>query len=341
MEGSSLTKRESQVLQALVEAYVDIGTPVGSQTLCRREEWGISSATVRNTLARLEEKGFVEQPHTSAGRIPTDRGYRFYVARRMDEGGFGQAEERGGLHQQLENQLQEGGYEEILSQLAKVLGDVSHQLGVVMAPRFDQGLFHKLELVPLAENKLLLVVTIRQGLVKSLVLEVDSRVTRDELEIMTRLLNERLSGLTMAEIRRSVRQRLSALNAGNPQLLRAVTEEIEGLAVPSGAGLHVAGTRNICLQPEFHDPLTVAALMELVERKDALAHLLAMRRGMVITIGKENTPQAMKRCSVVTASYEVNGVLGVIGVIGPTRMAYGHVVNLVSCAASRAAALGF
>jgi len=336
MESSVLPERESLVLQALVEAYIDLGNPIASQTLCQREDWEVSSATIRNALARLERKGYVKQPHTSAGRIPTDKGYRFYVAQRMTEGGFKEEED---LQFQLEARLQDGSYEEILGQLARSIGDISHQLGLVMSPRFEQGIFHQLELVYLAENRLLLVVTISQGLVKSLVIEVDSRVSQDDLEMMGRLLNERLHGLTMAEIRRSVRERVRSLRTGNPQLLRVVAAEIQGLAYPSGADLHVAGTGNICLQPEFHDPLKVAGLMELVEEKDVLAHLLSMREGVVITIGKENVPRAMQLCSMVTASYEVDGALGVIGVIGPTRMPYGRVVTLVNCAALRAAAL--
>ena len=251
METGFLSERESQILQALVEIYVEIGVPVGSQTLCHPENLDISSATVRNALAGLEKMGFVEQPHTSAGRIPTDKGYRFYVAQRMSEGGFGQEEEEVRLRKQLRVHLSEGSYEEILGQLAKVLGEVANQLGVVMAPHFEQGVFHHLELVHLAEKRLLLVISIRQGLVKSLVLEVDAQVSREELEVLSRLLNERLAGLTMAEIRRSVRQRLSMIDAGNPQLLRVLTAEIEGLSVSSGNELYLAGTHHICRQPEF------------------------------------------------------------------------------------------
>jgi heat-inducible transcriptional repressor len=223
--------------------------------------------------------------------------------------------------------------------LAKIVGDISQQLGLVMAPKFELGIFHKMELVQLTARRLLLVVTINQGLVKSLTLEVDSRVSREDLKKVSRLLNERLRGLTMAEIRRSVRQRLQSLEVGTPQLLRVVTEEIEGMTRPTGADLHVAGTSNICLQPEFRDPLKFAGLMDLVERKDTLTHLLREREGMVITIGEENIPQEMRVCSMVTASYEVKGMVGVLGVIGPTRMPYSRVVALVNYAASRAADL--
>jgi heat-inducible transcriptional repressor len=339
MDPSIPSDRDREVLRALVETHVESGAAVGSRTLCQREGWTISPATVRNSLARLEDQGLVEQPHTSAGRVPTDRGYRRYVAQRMQDDGFGGDAEDRHLQEQLQQRLHEGHFEEILAQLASTLGDVSHQLGVVLAPKFERGVLQQLELVQLAEDKVLLVVTIRQGLVRSLVIKADSRTDREELETVSRSLNERLAGLTMAEIRSSVRQRLAVLPGLHTQLLQAVTDEIVGLTGPSGAELHVAGTRNICLKPEFNDPVQVAELMALVERRDELADWLGGRQGMMITIGHENVPAAMRMCSVVTVSYEVAGAYGVIGVIGPTRMPYGRVVNLVSCAAYQAAAL--
>lgn len=339
MANAPLSKRERLILQALVKAYIAIGDPIGSRTLFRRENLGIAPATIRHILASLEEKGFVQQPHTSAGRVPTDRGYRFYVEESVVGDGDWQVDGEAELREQLDAKFQQENIDQILGQLAKILGDISQQLGLVMAPRFEQGIFHKLELIQLAEKRLLLVVTIRQGVVKSLVIEMDSNLSQRNLETMSRLLNERLNGLSMAEIRRSVRHRLRSLAAGNPQLLRVVAEEIEEMANPSGSGLYVAGTGNICLQPEFSDPLKVAGLMDLVEEKDRLAHILRDREGMVITIGKENRPRAMRLCSMVTASYEVNGARGVIGVIGPTRMPYGRVVSLVRHAAARAAGL--
>jgi heat-inducible transcriptional repressor len=339
MDIAPLSKRESQILQVLVRAYIAMGVPVGSQTLSQRERLGLSPATIRNALASLEEKGFVHQPHTSAGRVPTEKGYRFYVMQCMAEGEFGMDSEGAVLRRQLESQLREGDYQEILTQLAKVIGDVSHQLGLVLAPRFEQGVFHRLELLHLAENRLLLVVTIGQGLVKSLVIEVDSAVSREDLESMSRLFNERLQGLNMAEIQRTARERLQTLVCGHPQLLRAVVNEIEALSLTRGADLHVSGTRNLCLQPEFRDAWQVAGLMDLVEKKDLLAQLMSQREGVVITIGSDHQPPEMWLCSMVTASYQVDGAQGVIGVIGPTRMPYGPVVALVNYAASRAAAL--
>ncbi len=337
METKSITRREIQVLQALVKAHIAIGTPIGSRTLRERDSLGVSPATIRSALASLEEKGYVYQPHTSAGRVPTEQGYRFYVAQCLSEDGL----DAGGfaLRRELEAQLQEGDLQEIMGQLVHIIGDVSKQLGLVLSPRFEQGLFGRLELVHLAENRLLLVVTISQGPVKSLVIEVDSRLSREDLEAMSRLLNERLYGLSMAEIRRTVRERLRPLQGRNPQLLRAVVDEIEALVSNSGDDLRVSGTSNLCLQPEFGDSLQVAGLVDLAEKKDILADLMSKRRGVVITIGDEHPLVAMHHCSMVTASYEIDGVLGVIGVIGPTRMPYGSLVALVNYAAARASQL--
>ena len=342
MATSPLSKREIQVLLALVKVHVALGVPVGSQTLNQRENLGVSPATIRNTLASLEEKGYISQPHVSAGRIPSEKGYRFYVQRCMATADAGLDEAEITLRQQLEAAQQEGDYEEILHQLARTIGDLSNQLGLVLAPRFNQGIFHKLELWRLGGCRLLLIVTIRGGLTKSLMVEVNCAVSQRDLEALSRLFNERLHGLTMSEIQHAVEVRMTELGTVPRPVVEAVVRQIEGLATTRGADLHVSGTRNLCLKPEFDDPSEVAGLIDLAEKKDTLAQLMSERRGVVITIGSEHRPQAMGRCSMVTASYEVagaKGVVGVLGVIGPTRMPYRPLVNLVNCAASRAANL--
>lgn len=338
VENTGLSDRERLVLRAVVETYVSIGDPIGSRMLSRREDLGISSATIRNTLASLEERGYVRQPHTSAGRVPTDSGYRFFVENAMATGMW-DSHVGDKLKERLEVELREQNLDEIVGQLARAIGDISEQLGLVMAPRFEQGVFERLELVQLAADRILLVISIEQGLVRSMTIEIGARISREQLETTNRLLNERLGGLTMAEIRSSVEDRLLSIESGSPQLIRLVAEQIKRLTGPSGSDLYVAGTRNICLKPEFHDPSTVADLMDLVEEKEYLARFLMDRQGVVVTIGDENAPEAMRGCSVVTSSYRVNGAMGIIGVIGPTRMPYEEVVTLVSYAAWRAAGM--
>ena len=335
----SLTKRERIVLEALVRAYVDLRTPVGSSTILKREGFEFSSATMRKTLSSLERKGYVRQPHTSAGRLPTDIGYRFFV----DEGHIQvptlTAEEVESLRVNLEEIFHQVRVDEIHGQLAAIIGDVSNQLGLALAPRFDQGVFQGLELVRLTSQRLLIVATFSFGPVKSLVVEVDSDVSEFDMNAIKQLLNERLSGLTMNDVKSTARERVGNIRVGHSQLLRVVLDEIESLVTPRAQDLFVAGARHIFEQPEFSDSSEVAGLVELLERKDILANLLAAREGVVVTIGKENAPTEMRQCSVVTASYNVEGAVGVLGIIGPTRMPYKRVVALLNYAASRTADL--
>ncbi len=248
-------------------------------------------------------------------------------------------EEAQHLRRQFESTQQQGRVDEIHGQLAAIICDVSRQLGLALAPRFERGIFERVELVRLDERRLLLVATIHRGPVRSLVIEVGSSVSQRDIEKVCQLLNERLGGLTMAEVRGTVRNRVDSASVGNPQLLRLVAEELESLANAGGDDLHVAGVRHIFLHPELRDSIEVAGLMDLVERKDGLADLLSGREGVVVTIGEENEAREMHKCSMVTASYDVNGAVGVVGVLGPTRMPYKRLVALVDYAATQAAEL--
>ena len=322
-----------------MRAYVDLGAPVGSTTILKREGFDFSPATIRKDLGSLEQKGFITQPHTSAGRLPTHKGYRVYAEEALADKVGPPFEEAQHLRRQFESTQQQGRVDEIHGQLAAIICDVSRQLGLALAPRFERGIFERVELVRLDERRLLLVATIHRGPVRSLVIEVGSSVSQRDIEKVCQLLNERLGGLTMAEVRGTVRNRVDSASVGNPQLLRLVAEELESLANAGGDDLHVAGVRHIFLHPELRDSIEVAGLMDLVERKDGLADLLSGREGVVVTIGEENEAREMHKCSMVTASYDVNGAVGVVGVLGPTRMPYKRLVALVDYAATQAAEL--
>jgi heat-inducible transcriptional repressor len=332
-----LSDREEQVLAALVRAHIDLGVPIGSSSLLDRERLDVSPATVRKILVSLEDKGFVRQPHTSAGRMPTNKAYRFYATHAL-----GHESPSGGtsldmLRKQLESKLQQVSAEEIHGQLAEIIGGVSMQLGLVLAPRFEQVIVDHVELVRLAERRMLLVVSLETGPVRSLVIEVGTTVDAQEVVGVSIRLNERLAGRTVWEVRATVRERIRELGTRfEPELLRAVVDEIETLATAPRDSLHVAGARNICVQPEFRDSSDVAGLFDLVEHREVLAGLLSDRKGVVVTIGDENELHELHLCSLVTASYQVHGAVGVVGVVGPTRMPYDRVVALVNYAASRA-----
>ncbi|RKY70501.1 MAG: heat-inducible transcription repressor HrcA [Candidatus Latescibacterota bacterium] len=326
------SERDKAVLESLIHSYITLAVPVGSRTLSKRYHLGISSATIRNVVMDLEEMGYVSQPHTSAGRIPTDKGYRFYVDTLMSQQTLSQ-EEQAEIDQKVEAAMKEHRTEDILEQICKVIGDVSHQLGIVLSPRFDMGVLHKIELVSLTERRILVVLTIRSGLAKTLVLEVTSKVKPEELSETARVLNERLSGLTIEEIQHSMKERIQSASKGDPKLLRIFMDEAdEVFQFQHSEDLHVGGTSHMFFQPEFQDRETLAEFMSLFEERDPVAVLLSERihrPGIYVTIGAENDPDAMHACSLVTAPYRVGNVAGVVGIVGPTRMPYPKIAALV------------
>jgi len=284
-------------------------------------------------MADLEEKGYLHQPHTSAGRVPTDKGYRYYVDELMEKEDLTDAY-RAELLERLRSGVREGDLEAVLDQVARAIADLSNQLGLALSPHFEMGILQKLELVSLAEKKLLIVLSIRSGLVKTIVLEIEAVVWPSKLAETAQLLNERLHGLSIEEVRRTIRERVHMVSRGDPKLLRIIVDEADALFDFSRREeLHLGGTTNIFLQPEFADRENLTDLMGLLERRDAITHILSQRlayRGIDITIGRENPSQEMRMCSLLTSSYRVGNAVGVIGLIGPTRMPYSRLVGLLS-----------
>lgn len=327
----ALRPREEEILGILISAHVETGEPVGSRTIAR-QGLGLSAATVRNSMADLEDKGFLSHPHTSAGRMPTDKGYRYYVDRLMPKEQLSQ-EARAGIRQIVAQRTLEGDAEEVLEQVSKVIAEVSRNLGVALTPRFEGGTFERMEVVPLSGSKLLIVLSISSGLVKTMVMEVDASVRTSELEETKRRINERLSGLTVGEIRRSFSERIRSISGGSPKLLRLLSDHAQTLFHFDTAHLHIGGTPNFFLQPEFSgNQEELAALFGLLEDRESLASLLDERmdsEDISITIGNELRPPELKGCSLLTSRYQMGSVSGVVGVIGPTRLPYAKMVPLI------------
>lgn len=331
-----LSKRERSILDRLVTCYIDTGEPVGSRTLAKTS-MALSAATVRNSMADLEEKGYLHQPHTSAGRVPTDKGYRVYVDAIMGQQQISE-EERTRLREMVEAAIRENNIEGLMTQVSRVIADVSHNLGVALTPQFREGRFRSIEMIPLSESKLLLVVTIQSGLVKTMVMEVDARVEADDLESTRRLINERLSGLTIGDILTNVSERLESSSEGSPKLLRLICDRADSLfEFSTEEDLHLVGTGNFFLQPEFsEDRDKLARLYELFEERSQMTAILndRMGEGIAITIGEENESPELSACSLLTSKYRMGNVTGVIGLMGPTRLAYSKMVPLVRFMAS-------
>jgi heat-inducible transcriptional repressor len=325
-----LTEREKGVLQALMNLYVATAEPVGSKAIATRYKLGVSPATIRNTLKNLEEMGLIQKPHTSAGRIPTDKGYRVFVDDLLKPEGLTESEEKK-IHEEMIPDY--GAVEELMEQASRVLGHISKQLGVTLAPRFDQGILTNIDLIPVAEKKLLVVLAIKSGLVRSVLLEVDSGLKTLALNRSKSILNERLCGLTLGEIKDSIDERLKETSAGDARLIKLFLNSSTSLLnFDQTEQLHLGGTTNIVNQPEFKNEERLSSFIELLEQKKTLIELLAAKgvnEGITITIGKEMDRGEIQSCSLVTSSYKTGDVKGIVGIIGPKRMRYAKLVSLV------------
>jgi heat-inducible transcriptional repressor len=326
-----LNDRERDILRHVVYNFIQTAVPVGSRYISRHFESQLSPATIRNVMADLEDLGYLSHPHTSAGRVPTDLGYRYYIDFLMEMQKLTERE-KVEIEQQLATMADP---DSLLRETSKLLGKISKQLSVVSSPHISSGVFEKLELIPIASSKLLVVISIRSGLVKTLMLEVGVEIKREYLEHISRVLNERLSGLTLREIRDTFIERTRDVQDERTGLIRLFIDSVDQLFddMKDRDKVHISGTQNFIEQPEFIDPRNFRSIIELIENDDIIVHLLEkheeLDKNFVITIGEENKDSKAKEYSVVSATYDLEGITGRVGIIGPTRMDYGKLIPLV------------
>lgn len=326
-----LTQREILVFNSIVESFVLKAAPVGSRYLAKKYNLMISPATIRNVMTDLEDRGLICQPHTSAGRIPTDKGYRHYVDSLMKVAKLSSTQKKSIL-EEIRNVSQD--IEEILDESSRVLARISNQLGVVLSPRFYQGILEKIEFVTISEKKLMVVLTIKSGLVKTILIEVESEIPRERLAETASILTERLHGLTLKEVKETLDERLRDPGRGDINLIQLLVESSDRLFSHQNvfSNFHYDGTKNIVVQPEFEDHEKMKKILDLIENKEIIIKMLNEQEylgGISISIGEENKEELMKNCSLITTTYNVGETIGTIGVIGPTRMQYDNIVALV------------
>ena len=330
-----LSERERQVLEAVIRSYVETAEPAGSRTISRRFGLGISPATIRNTMSDLEEKGFLFHPHTSAGRIPTDKAYRVYVDGLMRLEPLALPE-----RERLAEEIGERGsaIETILRRAAQSLGVLTQELGVALGPRLDQTILHRLELVRMNSERLILVLTLRGGAVRTIFIEIAGEIADEAIAEVQQVLNGRLAGLSLAEIRTSLAARLRDATgaSGASELLNIFVQEGDTLFDVSSTeedSVMLGQASLLVDKPEFASGERMKQLIALTETRTQLAALLRQRtatQGVSITIGDEHGSQLLGGLTLVTAEYKAGSLSGVIGVIGPTRMPYEKVIALVT-----------
>ena len=340
--GQDLSEREIRVLEAVVRTYVETAEPAGSRSVARQSGLGVSPATIRNTMSDLEDKGYLTHPHTSAGRIPTDLAYRFHVDQLIRLPDLS-AEDQSTLVRELGL----GGstaLERLIQRAARALSLLSMELGIGLVPRLESAVLEKLDLLKVAVDKVLLVATIRSGLARTLYVDFQGEIPEDTLATLAVLLNERLAGLTLKEIRQTLPERLRDSRTDDS----SAADELLNIFIDSGSELFdwtdleegeilLGKASLLATQPEFTSGERLKGLIELTERRDVLVRALTDRNhqgGLQITIGGENVQAELLDFTLVTSEYCVGGLKGVIGIIGPTRMPYEKVIAIVDSTSS-------
>jgi len=327
-----LDARAQHLLKTLIERYIAEGQPVGSRVLSRHSGLELSPATIRNVMADLEDMGLIASPHTSAGRMPTPRGYRFFVDTLMVVKPLEQGE-----IERLEGEFDGDRPQQLVNAAASLLSQLTQFAGVVMTPRRREAAFRHLEFLRLSEHRVLLIVVTPEGDVQNRILHTDRSYTSAQLIEATNFFNQNFAGYSFAVIRERLAAELSALRADIAGLMQVAIEVGEG-ALKEGDSLVVTGERNLLNAEDLASNMDrLRQLFDLFEQKTSLLHLLdesQKAQGVQIYIGGESGLVPLDECSVVTAPYEVGGqVMGTLGVIGPTRMAYERVIPIVDVTA--------
>jgi len=328
-----LSERAQTLLKILVERYIVDGQPVGSRALSRFSTLELSPATIRNVMADLEEMGFVTSPHTSAGRVPTPKGYRLFVDTLLTVQPM-EALER----QQLEEQLAPDDPHRVVSAASQILSDLTHFAGVVVSPRRRGVVLRQVEFMSLSDKRVLLIMVGSDGDVQNRVLVMDRSYTPSQLVEAANYINQNYAGMEFDQLRSKVRGELLDLHQDISSLMQAaIVAGSESVRQPAD-GVVISGGRNLLEVHDLsHDMDRLRRLFDLFERKTQLLELLEQSEradGVKIFIGGESTLVPLDECSIVTAPYEVDGqVVGTVGVIGPTRMAYERVIPIVDVTA--------
>ena len=322
-----LDERKQKILRAIIANYLETGEPVGSRTISKYTDLNLSSATIRNEMADLEEMGYILQPHTSAGRIPSDQGYRFYVDQMMME----RDEEKGERLALLEKVDR---MENLLQQVAKVLAVNTNYATMVTAPQCKDTKLKFIQLSQVDEHQLLAVIVVEGNVIKNKLIDVSEPLENDEVLKLNILLNSFLQGLSLQDINLELMQTMKVQAGMHAPILEHIFTGItDAIAKARELEVYTSGTTNILKYPELGNVEKASKLLGVLEEKKALVKLIDevqrdSDQAIQVYIGEETPVQNMKDCSIVTATYELEeGVRGTIGIIGPKRMDYEKVVS--------------
>lgn len=326
----SMDARKFRILQAIIDDYILTAIPVGSRTISKKYEMGLSSATIRNEMSDLEELGYLDQPHISAGRIPSAKAYRLYVDQLLKTGKI-HSGDVDGLREHFSQRT--GKMEDVINRAAQVLSSMTSYTSLVMSPKVGETVIRNLQLVPVSQTSALLVIVTDSGIVRDAIIHVDSDLDADALYAVSRMLTERLCGRSLGETQ-EVLKALGREFAEKRTVLSGISDLVADVeSQHSKAKIAYGGTSNILSFPEYNDVEKARTFLSLLETKDTLVKLLEQHQSLAFTvrIGPETGVPELKDCSLVTATYSLGDhTHGTIGIIGPTRMQYSKVLHVLS-----------
>lgn len=326
-----LDGRKLSILKAIINDYIDTAEPVGSRTIARKHELGLSSATIRNEMADLEEMGYLEQPHASAGRVPSDKGYRIYVDKLLQLPQLN-IEEIEAVTRALDVKINELG--QLVRQASTILSKVTKYTSVAITPEQDQSILKAVQVVPIETGKALVLVVTNTGVAKNTMIKISDKITPDTVIRVSNIINEKLTGLTVERINLPIIRELEIqLGMSRDMVLPILNGIADCIAKIDKSEVFLDGASNIFNYPEFRDIDKAKEFLDILEEKDVIHNLLKSASlkdsdaGLIIQIGRENVIPEINGCTLLTTTYSVGDkVIGSIGVIGPTRMEYSRVI---------------
>ncbi len=332
MAQERLSERETRVLEEIVRNYVLTASPTGSRFIAKKIKFGVSAATIRNVMGDLEEKGFIAQPHTSAGRIPTDKGYRYYVDDLMRSSSVPKRMQR--VIDSSLRTVEPGDLHVLMEATSAALSKATDQLGVILAPRLARGVFRHVHIYEIAPHRYLLHLTVDSGFVKTVVVELQTQIDPHRLESACQTINERFYGITLERMCEAGDTVFADIEDYEMGIIRLFVPSIKQMVEErQDEALYTEGKTNILLKPEFFDRRQVGAIMEILEEKKLLMHLFervdAEMGRVTVSIGGEIEKGQFSSFSIVKTRYHLGNLEGSLGVIGPKRMPYPLLVAAV------------
>lgn len=324
-----LTNRQLLILQVIINDFIQSARPVGSRTLSKKDEITFSSATIRNEMADLEELGFIEKTHSSSGRIPSEKGYRYYVDHLLSPVKLTKTD-LDLIHSIFKEKIFE--LEKTVQKSAQILSDLTNYTSIVLGPTLSENYLKQIQIVPIQPDKAVAILVTNTGHVENRTINFPAKVDLADIEKLVNILNDRLAGVPMDELNERIFKEVVTYLRRHIANYDSILESLRSTFHPAAhvEKLFFGGKINMLNQPEFHDIERVRSLLSLIEKEqDVLKLFQSSKAGISIKIGKENDYEEMENCSLITATYTVDTKqIGSIAIIGPTRMNYSRVVSL-------------